>query len=116
MHGAKRLPEKEFRGKVYYNLGSAYARMFRLSTARRCYAKAYDLYKDEKIKKACLAAAYLEGGKQALEEEAGKVGADAGEVNTILLEIRSVEAPDIEENIQDLTERWIRQYHENTGL
>ena len=108
--------QKDFRAKVYYNLGSAYARMFRLGSAKTCFSRSYDLQKEEKVKRALLAAAYLEGGKTALETEAARVGADEGEVNTFLLEIRSVDTPKVEENVSELAERWISEYHENTGL
>lgn len=107
---------KEFRGKIQYDLGCAYARMFRLSNARRCFGRAYELIPGDRVRQACLAAAYLEGGQSAFEIEAEQIGADAGMKNTVLMEIQSMQAPEISGELDELVSRWIRDYHENTGL
>ncbi len=107
---------KTFRGKVYYDLGCGYAKLFRLSKARENLRKAYALLPEEKIRKAVLAAAYLDGKEEALSLEAKKLSADEAEIKAIMTEMEAIDAPAIEGSLDELTKKWVRDYHDSTGL
>ena len=107
---------KSFRGRIYFNLGCGYVKLFRLPKARENLRRAYALIPEENIRKADLAAAYLDGGKEALISEAQKTGANETEIATVIMEMESIEAPVIDGNLSELTGKWVRDYHDSTGL
>lgn len=106
----------EFRGRLYYNLGCACAKIFQLGRARRCFENAMNLLPAEKVRKADLAAAYLHGGVAAFDEEAKKIGIGIGERNKVLSEIEAFQDPEIKEDLTVLATRWMKEYHESMGL
>ncbi len=114
-------PENEtagdaFLGKLYYNLGCANVRIFHLPQARRYFGLALERIPGERVRAACMAAAYLEGGERMFTEEADRIRAAYGERNKVLARINSFEGPDITEDLGHLAEGWIRDYHESMGL
>lgn len=107
---------EEFRGKLNYNLGCACTKLFKLKAARSYFEKALELIPCEKVRKADMAAAYLEGGIPAFNEAAKKTEASIGERGQVLSEINALKDPEISEDLNELAARWIRDYHESTGL
>ncbi|MBR3396581.1 MAG: hypothetical protein IKG70_01870 [Lachnospiraceae bacterium] len=108
--------QKEFRGRVYYNLGCANAKLFRITKARSCFERANELIGGEETAEACLAAAYMEGGEALLTAEAESIGADDLDRDRILRSVRSVEGPEIKEDPETLVREWVREYRDSTGL
>ena len=106
----------EFRGRLYYNLGCACAKIFQLGKARRYFENAMNLLSEEKVRRADLAAAYLYGGVAALDEEANRIGAGIGEKNKVLSQIEAFQDPVIKEDLEVLAARWMKEYHESMGL
>lgn len=108
--------QKELRGRIYYNLGCANAKLFRIAKARGCFERAHELLGGEKTADACLAAAYLEGGEQLLMAEAESIGADDLDADRIVRSVRSVEEPEVKEDLDSLVREWVRDYRDSTGL
>lgn len=106
----------DFRYKVYYDLGCGYAKLLRLSKARSYFSKACELHSGAESRKACLVAAYLDGGSKAFEEEAKRLNVSDGERSTVILELDAVEAPELTGNLSELVKEWVRNYHDSTGL
>lgn len=108
--------QKELRGRIYYNLGCANAKLFRITKARNCFERANELIGGEKTAEACLAAAYMEGGEALLIAEAESIGADDLDKDRILRAVRSIEEPEIKEDLDSLVREWVRDYRDSTGL
>lgn len=108
--------QKELRGRIYYNLGCANAKLFRITKARNCFERASELIGGEKTAEACLAAAYMEGGEALLIAEAESIGADDLDKDRILRAVRSIEEPEIKEDLDSLVREWVRDYRDSTGL
>ncbi len=107
---------EDFRYKVYYDLGCGYAKLLRLSKARSFFSKACELHSCAESRKACLVAAYLDGGAKAFEEEAKRLNVSDGERSTVILELDAVQAPELTGDLGELVRGWVRNYHESTGL
>ena len=107
---------EDFRYKVYYDLGCGYAKLLRLSKARSYFSKACELHSGVESRKACLVAAYLDGGAKAFEEEAHRLNVSDGERSTVILELDAVQAPEITGALGELVKKWVRNYHDSTGL
>lgn len=106
----------EFIGKLNYNLGCACTKLFKLTRARRCFETALEKIPQEKVRKADMAAAYLEEGLEGFEAEAKRIGAPINEKTKVLAEIEAMKDPEIKEDLSVLAARWIKEYHESTGL
>ena len=107
---------EDFRYKVCYDLGCGYAKLLRLSKARSYFSKACELHSGVESRKACLVAAYLDGGAKAFEEEAKRLNVSDGERSTVILELDAVQAPEITGDLSELVKGWVRNYHDSTGL
>lgn len=62
---------EEFEGRIYHNMGTAYARMLLYREAEECFQKAWELLKDPRIQKDLLLLYYISENNRRLEELSG---------------------------------------------
>ena len=108
-----------FRENVYHNLGCAYSYLFQMEKALECFLKAYEEHHSRSALKTYLLAFHSIRTPIEYESRAAELGAD----REVLDEIRNALAhfarqPRVHvhnRNIDNMLERFTREYHRSTG-
>lgn len=108
-----------FRENVYHNLGCAYSYLFQMEKALECFLKAYEEHHSRSALKTYLLAFHSIRTPIEYESRAAELGAD----REVLDEIRNALAhfarqPRVHvhnRNIDNMLERFAREYHRSTG-
>ena len=108
-----------FRENVYHNLGCAYSYLFQMEKALECFLKAYEEHHSRSALKTYLLAFHSIRTPIEYESRAAELGAD----REVLDEIRNALAhfarqPRVNvhnRNIDNMLERFTREYHRSTG-
>ena len=108
-----------FRENVYHNLGCAYSYLFQMEKALECFLKAYEEHHSRSALKTYLLAFHSIRTPIEYESRAAELGAD----REVLDEIRNALAhfarqPRVHvhnRNIDNILERFTREYHRSTG-
>ncbi len=102
---------EDFRADVYYNMGTAYEKMFHGVSALDCFYKALNCKNTPDIMEAYLSAAYFDSGENELRSRAKEVGASEQTVQELLKKINDIESYELPEDIDGTIDKWIREYH-----
>ncbi len=106
-----RREDASFSADIYYNMGVTCEKMFHTSNAIEYFRRAYKCAEDKIYLDACLKAAYFDGGKAALTEEATRFGVEAGRIRALMDEFENIKLVDKPENIDEAIKEWIDAYH-----
>lgn len=107
------IPEPFLLADVYYNMGVAFTRLFLSGRALECFIMAYECGNTQENLKACLHAAYFDGGKDKLLLEAEKLGVSEKTAAAALDEAYAASACDMPKDAASHADEWIRTYHMN---
>ncbi len=77
----------QFVGAVYHNMGCAYAKLFQMEDALRCFEKSYESMRTAYSIKSYLCVVYLEHGTAAFAKKAMELGVDEQKMYEVLEEI-----------------------------
>ncbi len=104
------------KGKVWHNMGVAYAGMFQMEEACDCFRRAWEIQKSEVSLRCLLCCSALHGGQEEFDRAADDCGADMTfrtELEDAMDALKKLDLPaDPEAALRD----WVREYHRETGL
>lgn len=129
---------KQFIGEIYHNMGCAYARLFQMEEAIRCFEIAYGKLHTMGAVKSLLYAVYMEHGVDAFVEKAKELEVDEERQEEIYVEVEEAvedlyDTPegqeykklleekqqgreeDYQQGIKQLLEQLTAEYHKSTG-
>lgn len=129
---------KQFIGEIYHNMGCAYARLFQMEEAIRCFEIAYGKLHTMGAVKSLLYAAYMEHGVDAFVEKAKELEVDEERQEEIYVEVEEAvedlyDTPegqeykklleekqqgreeDYQQGMKKLLEQLTAEYHKSTG-
>lgn len=129
---------KQFIGEIYHNMGCAYARLFQMEEAIRCFEIAYGKLHTMGAVKSLLYAVYMEHGVDAFVEKAKELEVDEARQEEIYVEVEEAvediyDTPEgqeykklleekqqgredaYKEGMEQLLERLTVEYHKSTG-
>lgn len=129
---------KQFIGEIYHNMGCAYARLFQMEEAIRCFEIAYGKLHTMGAVKSLLYAVYMEHGVDAFVEKAKELEVDEARQEEIYVEVEEAvediyDTPEgqeykklleekqqgredvYREGMEQLLERLTAEYHKSTG-
>lgn len=129
---------KQFIGEIYHNMGCAYARLFQMEEAIRCFEIAYGKLHTMGAVKSLLYAVYMEHGVDAFVEKAKELEVDEERQEEIYVEVEEAvedlyDTPegqeykklleekqqgreeDYQQGMKQLLEQLTAEYHKNTG-
>lgn len=129
---------KQFIGEIYHNMGCAYARLFQMEEAIRCFAIAYGKLHTMGSVKSLLYAIYMEHGVDAFVEKAKELEVDEERQEEIYVEVEEAvedlyDTPEgqaykklleekqqgredaYKEGMEQLLEQLTAEYHKSTG-
>ena len=129
---------KQFIGEIYYNMGCAYARLFQMEEAIRCFEIAYGKLHTMGAVKSLLYAVYMEHGVDAFVEKAKELEVDEERQEEIYVEVEEAvedlyDTPegqeykklleekqqgreeDYQQGMKQLLEQLTAEYHKSTG-
>ena len=129
---------KQFIGEIYHNMGCAYARLFQMEEAIRCFEIAYGKLHTMGAVKSLLYAVYMEHGVDAFVEKAKELEVDEERQEEIYVEVEEAvedlyDTPegqeykklleekqqgreeDYQEGMKQLLEQLTAEYHKSTG-
>lgn len=129
---------KQFIGEIYHNMGCAYARLFQMEEAIRCFEIAYGKLHTMGAVKSLLYAVYMEHGVDAFVEKAKELEVDEARQEEIYVEVEEAvedlyDTPEgqeykklleekqqgredaYKEGMEQLLERLTAEYHKSTG-
>lgn len=118
---------EQFLGEIYNNMGCAYVHLFQMEEALECFENALQLLTSEIVKRNCMMAAYMVKGTKEAEEEfpeetlselerAGREiyeNDDGAEFKDAFISWR--EGRDQDKTLEKLLQKWIGDYHKQTG-
>lgn len=134
----KILLGKQFIGEIYHNMGCAYARLFQMEEAIRCFEIAYGKLHTMGAVKSLLYAVYMEHGVDAFVEKAKELEVDEERQEEIYVEVEEAvedlyDTPegqeykklleekqqgreeDYQQGMKQLLEQLTAEYHKSTG-
>lgn len=129
---------KQFIGEIYHNMGCAYARLFQMEEAIRCFEIAYGKLHTMGAVKSLLYAVYMEHGVDAFVEKAKELEVDEERQDEIYVEVEEAvedlyDTPegqeykklleekqqgreeDYQQGMKQLLEQLTAEYHKSTG-
>ena len=106
----------QFTGSICNNLGVIYARLFQTEEAVSCLKKAYELLHTKGALKNYLFCTRMQGGEDAYEKLAAKIGVDPSTKKEMDAEIAALPAPERPADPEAALEEWVRAYRRGTGL
>ena len=129
---------KQFIGEIYHNMGCAYARLFQMEEAIRCFEIAYGKLHTMGAVKSLLYAVYMEHGVDAFVEKAKQLEVDEERQEEIYVEVEEAvedlyDTPegqeykklleekqqgreeDYQQGMEHLLEQLTAEYHKSTG-
>lgn len=129
---------KQFIGEIYHNMGCAYARLFQMEEAIRCFEIAYGKLHTMGAVKSLLYAVYMEHGMDAFVEKAKELEVDEERQEEIYVEVEEAvedlyDTPegqeykklleekqqgreeDYQQGMKQLLEQLTAEYHKSTG-
>lgn len=129
---------KQFIGEIYHNMGCAYARLFQMEEAIRCFEIAYEKLHTMGAVKSLLYAVYMEHGVDAFVEKAKELEVDEERQEEIYVEVEEAvedlyDTPegqeykklleekqqgreeDYQQGMKQLLEQLTAEYHKSTG-
>ena len=129
---------KQFIGEIYHNMGCAYARLFQMEEAIRCFEIAYGKLHTMGAVKSLLYAVYMEHGVDAFVEKAKELEVDEERQEEIYVEVEEAvedlyDTPegqeykklleekqqgreeDYQQGLKQLLEQLTAEYHKSTG-
>ena len=129
---------KQFIGEIYHNMGCAYARLFQMEEAIRCFEIAYGKLHTMGAVKSLLYAVYMEHGVDAFVEKAKELEVDEDRQEEIYVEVEEAvedlyDTPegqeykklleekqqgreeDYQQGMKQLLEQLTAEYHKSTG-
>lgn len=129
---------KQFIGEIYHNMGCAYARLFQMEEAIRCFETAYGKLHTMGAVKSLLYAVYMEHGVDAFVEKAKELEVDEERQEEIYVEVEEAledlyDTPEgqnykklleekqqgkeeaYEQGMKQLLEQLTAEYHKSTG-
>lgn len=129
---------KQFIGEIYHNMGCAYARLFQMEEAIRCFEIAYGKLHTMGAMKSLLYAVYMEHGVDAFVEKAKELEVDEERQEEIYVEVEEAvedlyDTPegqeykklleekqqgreeDYQQGMKQLLEQLTAEYHKSTG-
>ena len=122
---------KQFIGEIYHNMGCAYARLFQMEEAIRCFEIAYGKLHTMGAVKSLLYAVYMEHGVDAFVEKAKELEVDeerqeeavedlydtpeGQEYKKLLEEKQQGREEDYQQGMKQLLEQLTAEYHKSTG-
>ena len=129
---------KQFIGEIYHNMGCAYARLFQMEEAIRCFEIAYGKMHTMGAVKSLLYAVYMEHGVDAFVEKAKELDVDEERQEEIYVEVEEAvedlyDTPegqeykklleekqqgreeDYQQGMKQLLEQLTAEYHKSTG-
>ena len=129
---------KQFIGEIYHNMGCAYARLFQMEEASRCFEIAYGKLHTMGAVKSLLYAVYMEHGVDAFVEKAKELEVDEERQEEIYVEVEEAvedlyDTPegqeykklleekqqgreeDYQQGMKQLLEQLTAEYHKSTG-
>lgn len=108
-----------FRESVYHNLGCAYSYLFQMEKALECFLKAYEEHHSRAALKSYLIAFHSVRTPIEYESRAAELGADKGLTDEISADlVNFARRPRVHvhnRNIDNMLERFTREYHRSTG-
>ena len=103
-------------GKVWHNMGVAYAGMFQMEEACDCFRKAWEAEKSDVSLRCLLCCSALHGGQEEFDRTADDCGADM-EFRTELEDaIEALKKQEMPADPEAALRGWVREYHLETGL
>ncbi|MEE1114483.1 MAG: hypothetical protein UHN88_05345 [Eubacterium sp.] len=107
---------EQFDGMVWHNMGVAYAKLFQFDEAAECMKRANELCYSHTTLVNYLFCVRLGKGEEAFEKLADELGVDGQTRQKMEAEIENVRFPGFPENIRETINRWVHEYHRQTGL
>lgn len=128
----------QFIGGIWHNMGCAYARLYQMEEAIRCFEQAYEHLRTMESIKSYLYAVCLEEGEEAFEKKAAVIGLERSRTEEIYREIRDAsrelystkdgadyaealalkkngDSEGFQKKMNQMLERLTSEYHRSTG-